>query len=88
MTATGKSYLLIGCDGRPYPSSTPGTFGGHRRNKIYGRLDCPVALRTVSAAKRLRHRVFFEDEQTAIAAGYRPCAACLPDEYARWKVDR
>jgi len=30
--------------------------------------------------------VFFADEQTAVAAGYRPCAVCLPDEYAQWKA--
>jgi methylphosphotriester-DNA--protein-cysteine methyltransferase len=30
--------------------------------------------------------VFFADEQTAIAAGYRPCATCLPEKYARWKA--
>jgi methylphosphotriester-DNA--protein-cysteine methyltransferase len=31
-------------------------------------------------------RVFFADEQTAVAAGYRPCAACLPGVYAAWKA--
>jgi len=31
------------------------------------------------------HRVFFRDAQTARSAGYRPCAVCLPDEYAHWK---
>jgi AraC family transcriptional regulator of adaptative response / DNA-3-methyladenine glycosylase II len=30
--------------------------------------------------------VFFADEPTAVAAGYRPCAACLPDRYALWKA--
>jgi methylphosphotriester-DNA--protein-cysteine methyltransferase len=30
--------------------------------------------------------VFFADEATAIAAGYRPCAACLPEAHARWKA--
>jgi methylphosphotriester-DNA--protein-cysteine methyltransferase len=33
----------------------------------------------------VRHRVFFADEATAIAAGYRPCAVCLPERYALWK---
>jgi methylphosphotriester-DNA--protein-cysteine methyltransferase len=32
------------------------------------------------------HRVFFADEATAIAAGYRPCGACLRERYAEWKV--
>jgi methylphosphotriester-DNA--protein-cysteine methyltransferase len=30
--------------------------------------------------------VFFADEETAIGAGYRPCAVCLPAEYAAWKA--
>ncbi|MBE1556885.1 Ada metal-binding domain-containing protein [Sporosarcina limicola] len=34
----------------------------------------------------MKQRVFFADEQTAIAAGYRPCAVCLPEKYALWKA--
>jgi methylphosphotriester-DNA--protein-cysteine methyltransferase len=30
--------------------------------------------------------VFFADEATAIGAGYRPCAVCLPAKYATWKA--
>jgi methylphosphotriester-DNA--protein-cysteine methyltransferase len=29
--------------------------------------------------------VFFADEETAIAAGFRPCGACLRDRYREWK---
>ncbi len=83
-----RAYLLIGPDGRPYPSATPGTLGGHRRGKIYGRLDCPVAARAIARGEYVRHRVFFADERVAIAAGYRPCAACLPGRYAVWKAAR
>jgi methylphosphotriester-DNA--protein-cysteine methyltransferase len=36
----------------------------------------------------VKYRVFFADETDAIAAGYRPCAACLPAKYARWKAAR
>ena len=32
------------------------------------------------------HRVFFADEATAVAAGYRPCDRCLPERYRDWKV--
>jgi len=32
--------------------------------------------------------VFFADEDTAIAAGYRPCAVCLPIAYRDWKANR
>ena len=80
-----KTYTLIGADGKPYESATPGTLGGHRRQKGYGRLDCPAALRWIAKGHYVKHRVFFADEATAIAAGYRPCAACLPEQYRAWK---
>ena len=81
-----KTYTLIGPDGSPYESSAPGTLGGHRRNKLYGRLDCPSALWWLARGQGVKHRVFFADEPTAIAAGYRPCARCMPEEYKRWKA--
>ncbi|MFI6078384.1 Ada metal-binding domain-containing protein [Actinoplanes sp. NPDC051343] len=80
-----KTFRLLGADRRPYPSTTPGAFGGHRRSRIYGRLDCPAALRSIAGGGYVRHRVFFADETTAIAAGYRPCGTCLPDKYRAWK---
>lgn len=78
-------YKLIGPDGVPYASEQPGTLGGHRRTKVYGRLDCPGALRWIARGHYVRHRVFFAGEATAIAAGYRPCANCLPERYREWK---
>jgi hypothetical protein len=30
-----REFELIGADGRPHGSRTPGAPGGHRRNKIY-----------------------------------------------------
>jgi len=81
------TYTLTGPDGRPHPSDRPGLFGGHRRLKGYGRLDCPSAARWIARGHYVRQRVFFADEGTAIAAGYRPCARCLPERYALWKVD-
>lgn len=88
MTTDSTTYTLIDARGRPYPSPTPGRLGGHRRNKLYGRLDCPSALRALAAGGYLTQRVFFADERTAIAAGYRPCAVCLPQEYRQWKARR
>ncbi|GAA3115775.1 Ada metal-binding domain-containing protein [Streptomyces rectiviolaceus] len=82
-----RTYTLRGPDGEPYPSAAPGTLGGHRRGRLYGCLDCPSALRAVARGAYATHRVFFPDEATAIAAGYRPCAVCLPAQYARWKAD-
>lgn len=79
-------YALVGADGRLRPSAVPGTLGGHRRGKLYGRLDCPSALRALAAGGYAQYRVFFADERTAVAAGYRPCAVCLPYVYRRWKA--
>ena len=84
-TTTGKTYVLLGPDRRPYRSSAPGRFGGHRRERIYGRLDCPAALRALARGGYIANRVFFADEDTAVDSGYRPCAACLPDRYQQWK---
>jgi len=79
-------FVVIGADGAPSRSDIPGTLGGHRRSRIYGRLDCPAARRAIARGGYVRHRVFFLDEQTARAAGYRPCAACMPAQYAVWKA--
>jgi hypothetical protein len=79
------AYTLTGADGRPYRSPVPGTLGGHRRGRLYGRLDCPSALRVLARGGYVRQRVFFADEETAVAAGYRPCAVCLPAEYRAWR---
>ncbi|MBL1097606.1 Ada metal-binding domain-containing protein [Streptomyces coffeae] len=83
-----RTYTLLGADRRSYRATEPGTLGGHRRGRLYGRLDCPSALRALARGGYRRHRVFFADEATALAAGYRPCAVCLPARYARWKANR
>ncbi len=79
------TYTLLGPDGQTYKSQTPGKYGGHRRLKIYGRLDCPSALRYISEGHYIQHRVFFADEDTAIKAGYRPCGVCMKEAYKKWK---
>ncbi|MGZ5394583.1 MAG: Ada metal-binding domain-containing protein [Mycobacterium sp.] len=81
-----ERYTLIGPNGAPYASWRPGTLGGHHVARIYGRLDCPSARRAIDNGGYVRHRVFFADEPTAVAAGYRPCARCLPDRYREWKA--
>jgi hypothetical protein len=85
---SGKRWTLLKSDGRPYSSTTPGILGGHRGGKIYGRLDCRAALRAIARGGYKPQRVFFADELTAVTAGYRPCAVCMPEEYARWKARR
>jgi hypothetical protein len=88
MSQPPKTYTLIGADGQPYRSPTKGTIGGHRRSKIFGRLDCPSALRAIKRGGYVRHRVFFADPATATKAGYRPCAVCQPDAYQEWNDSR
>lgn len=80
-----KRYNLIRGDGTTYQSPVRGTIGGHRATRIYGRLDCPSALRAIERGGYVTHRVFFADDGAAVAAGYRPCARCLPDQYRTWK---
>ncbi len=81
-------YKLTGADGRIYDSKTKGCFGGHKGLKIYGRLDCPSALRHIRKGGYVSHRVFFKDESTALAAGYRPCGICMKEHYQLWKEGR
>jgi Metal binding domain of Ada len=88
---TGESedspaYTLLGADGRFYASHTPGVLGGHKGSKIYGALGCPSALRAIARGGYVKHRVFFADEATAVAAGYRPCAVCCHDQYRAYKA--
>ncbi len=83
MSDTKKTYKLLGADGEFYQSETKGTLGGNGKLKIYGRLDCGTANATIRRfpGSYEKHRVFFADEKTALAAGYRPCGNCLRKEY-------
>jgi methylphosphotriester-DNA--protein-cysteine methyltransferase len=82
-----RRYRLTGADGRETLSDVPGRLGGHRGTGVSGRLDCPAALRALAKGDTYRrHRVFFADEAIAIAAGFRPCARCMPLEYKAWKA--
>ena len=79
------TWRLVGADGQSVGSPTRGLLGGHRAGRRYGRLDCPAALAALALGGYAAERVFFADEATAVAAGYRPCARCLPDAYRRWR---
>lgn len=81
-----KHYYLQDSNDNTYLSKQPGLFSGHYKLKIYGRLDCPSAARYIAKGQYVRHRVFFENEATAIAAGYRPCSICMPEAYKAWKM--
>lgn len=80
-----KTYMLLTPSGKR-PSKTPGTLGGNGRARIYGRLDCPSALRALATGDTYKnHVVFFANEETAKACGYRPCGNCMRAEYKTWK---
>lgn len=81
-------YFLTAENGMQYLSDTPGKLGGHRKLKIYGKLDCTSANRHISNGDYIRHRVFFADEATAIATGYRPCAVCMREQYTEWNLQK
>ena len=83
-----KRYWLLGADRKPYESEAPGQLGGYKPRRLYGRLDCPSALRAIARGGYVKHRVFFADETAAVAAGYRPCGVCMREEYRAWKVAR
>ena len=82
-------YKLLGADGKIYLSENPGEYGGNSESKIYGRLDCSMALNAIKnyPGSYEKVRVFFADEKTALAAGYRPCGSCLRKKYVEYKYD-
>ncbi|MBI5112047.1 Ada metal-binding domain-containing protein [Rhodoplanes serenus] len=84
--SSDRTWRLMGADRRLHDSPTKGALGGNRRLRIYGRLDCPSALRWIAKGHYVKNRVFFADAATAVAAGYRPCAICLPAEWRRYKA--
>ena len=82
-----KKYSLLDVKGQ-YFSKVPGTFGGNKKLKIYGRLDCPSALKYLEKGHYKDNRVFFETEEIAQKLGYRPCAKCMRKEYEKWKDEK
>jgi len=54
MNAQGRVYKLLGVDGNFYYNTIPGTLGGNSKLKIYGRLDCPSALRYLNKGYPLK----------------------------------
>lgn len=78
-----KTYKLLSPNGEIYESATPGELGGNKKAKIYGKLTCSAANGAIEKGYA-NHRVFFENETKAIAAGYRPCGRCMKEQYAIW----
>ncbi|MGG7469438.1 Ada metal-binding domain-containing protein [Chryseobacterium arthrosphaerae] len=56
-------------------------FGGNKKLKIYGLLNC-------KSGKRMKkeNRIFFTDEAEALQNNYRPCGHCMREAYKQWKT--
>lgn len=80
-----KTFFLTSEKNTQYLSTVPGVYGGHKKLKIYGKLDCPSSAKYLAKGQYAKNRVFFIDEETAKIAGYRPCAVCMPEAYKKWK---
>lgn len=84
---TEKPYFITNESNHQELSAIPGTLGGHKKLKIYGRLDCPSANKHLAEGRYAKNRVFFLTEKIAADAGYRPCAKCMPEAYKKWKAE-
>jgi len=76
---------VTGADGRQFASRLPGQVGWH---VAVASMDVLIAVRhcrRLPVGGYVRQRVFFVHEEDARAAGYRPCAVCMPAAYAVWK---
>ena len=54
-------------------SGVKGSYAGHKKLKIFGRLSCKSGSRMKND-----NRVFFHSMEEAIKLGYRPCKNCRP----------
>lgn len=81
-------YKLRDENNEEYLSKIPGTIGGNKKLKIYGRFDCLSALNYIEKGMYIKNRVLFDSVDTAIKAGYRPCGKCLKKEYNNWKNNK
>ena len=84
-----KQYKLTDVNGNIYLSNTPGEYSGNNKLKVYGRLDCGTAIASMRRfpGEYQKHRVFFADEKTALAAGFRSCGNCLRAKYKEYMAD-
>jgi methylphosphotriester-DNA--protein-cysteine methyltransferase len=58
-------------------------FGGNKRLKIYGKLNCGQGKRM-----KKQNRVFFKNETEARSNGFRPCGHCMKNAYIKWKKNK
>lgn len=83
---SAKTHTLIGADGKPHVSAEKGILGGRRGTKIFGRLDCPAALRAHCPRQVRQPPSLLRRLGNSHPSRYRPCAVCMPDAYQTWKA--
>ena len=82
-----KTYTLLGADGRAVPERREGPARRQRPHQgLRHAWTAPSRSRCCAAGFEPKHRVFFADEETAIAAGFRPCGACMRARYREWRA--
>ncbi|HZJ36916.1 MAG TPA: Ada metal-binding domain-containing protein [Gillisia sp.] len=54
-------------------------FGGNKKLKIYGTLNCKSGKRQTK-----ENRVFFSTEKEALESNFRPCGNCMNEAYKKW----
>ena len=57
-----RTWTLLNARGRPYASPTPGRYGGHRRSRIYGHLDCRAARQAIERGGYVTHGETYVDD--------------------------
>ena len=81
----GMTFKLIDSEGQSYESrDARHARRPPRQPRLRQRSTARAPQRWIAKGHYVSQRVFFADEETAIAAGYRPCANCMPASYARW----
>lgn len=70
-------------NGQVILSDILGKYAGHKKYRIFGRLDCKSGMKI-----KKENRVFFHTLEDAVLHGYRPCGNCKPineEEFQRIK---
>lgn len=66
----------------------PQTLCGNRKTRIYGTAVCSATSGHSILNNRSSSRVILKSEKEAQELGFRPCAKCMPKEYAKWMRDK
>ncbi len=64
----------------------PKTICGNKRTKIFGKATCSATNGHLVLNSTLSDSMVFESKEEAISLGYRPCARCMPKDYAKWRA--